>query len=114
MSFSQLPAIKKTPFLVQLKQIFGPSYFVTALACSHIAVSVVVHGVNVPNGLKNRSVTPFDFMHLISNRYHHLQNYSIFIVKHSHCKLINSRPNQGQSLATGRCIRTIFFEIFKS
>ena len=26
-----LPAVKKTPFLVQLKQIFGPPYFVTAL-----------------------------------------------------------------------------------
>ena len=31
MPFSQLPAVKKTPFLVQLKQIFGPSYVVTAL-----------------------------------------------------------------------------------
>ena len=30
-SFPQLPAVKKTPFLVQLKQIFGPSYFVTGL-----------------------------------------------------------------------------------
>ena len=29
--FLQLAAEKKTPFLVQLKQIFGPSYFVTAL-----------------------------------------------------------------------------------
>jgi len=29
-SFSQLPAIKKTP-LVQLKQFFGPSYFASAL-----------------------------------------------------------------------------------
>ena len=26
-----LPAVKKTPFLVQLKQIFGPSYSVIAL-----------------------------------------------------------------------------------
>ena len=31
-SFSQLPAVKNPPFLVQLKQIFGPSYFVTDLA----------------------------------------------------------------------------------
>jgi hypothetical protein len=30
MAFSLLPAVKKTPFLEQLKQIFGPSYFVTA------------------------------------------------------------------------------------
>ena len=30
-SFSQLPSVKKTPFLVQLKQIFGPSYFDRAL-----------------------------------------------------------------------------------
>ena len=30
-SFSQQPAVKKTPFLVKLKQIFGLSYFVTAL-----------------------------------------------------------------------------------
>ena len=27
LSFLQLAAEKKTPFLVQLKQIFGPSYF---------------------------------------------------------------------------------------
>ena len=30
MSFSRLPAVKKAPCLVQKKQIFGPSYFVTA------------------------------------------------------------------------------------
>ena len=30
-SFLQLAAEKKTPFLVQLTQIFGPSYFVRAL-----------------------------------------------------------------------------------
>jgi len=30
-SFSQLPAVKKGTIFVQLKQIFGPSYFVTAL-----------------------------------------------------------------------------------
>ena len=28
----KLPTVKKTPFLVQFKQIFDPSYFVTALA----------------------------------------------------------------------------------
>ena len=30
-SFSQLSVVKKTPFLVQLKQIFGPFYFVMIL-----------------------------------------------------------------------------------
>ena len=30
-SFSQLPAVKKAQFLVQLKQIFDPSYFDRAL-----------------------------------------------------------------------------------
>ena len=34
-SFSQLPAVKKAPFLVRLKQIFCPSYFVTALVRVH-------------------------------------------------------------------------------
>jgi hypothetical protein len=34
-SFSQLLAVKKeTPLLMQLKQIFGPSYFVTTLGRS--------------------------------------------------------------------------------
>ena len=32
MSFSQLPAVKKTFFLVHPKQIFNPAYFVRALA----------------------------------------------------------------------------------
>ena len=32
MSFSQLPAVKKTSFGEHDKQIFGPSYFVAALA----------------------------------------------------------------------------------
>ena len=36
MSFSQLPAVKKTPFLVQLKQIFGPSFFVTVLKLMYL------------------------------------------------------------------------------
>ena len=31
--FLQLAAEKKTPFLVQLKQIFGPSYFDRSLLC---------------------------------------------------------------------------------
>ena len=34
MSFSQLAAEKKTQFLVQLKQIFGPSYFDRALVAN--------------------------------------------------------------------------------
>jgi hypothetical protein len=29
--FSQLPAVKNTPFLMQVEKILGPSYFVTAL-----------------------------------------------------------------------------------
>ena len=31
-SFSQLPAVKKTPKMVHMENIFGPCYFVMALA----------------------------------------------------------------------------------
>ena len=40
--FLQLAAEKKTPFFVQLKQIFGPSYFVRALASFRIYLVTVL------------------------------------------------------------------------
>ena len=36
MSFSELPAVKKTPYLVQVERNYGPSYFVMALLCDVI------------------------------------------------------------------------------
>ena len=37
--FAQLAAEKRTPFLVQLKQIFGPSYFDSALGAEHLFIT---------------------------------------------------------------------------
>ena len=42
----QLAAEKKMPFLVQLKQIFGPSYFDRALVGTVPAYYIVVHITN--------------------------------------------------------------------
>ena len=55
-SFLQLAAEKNTPFMVQLKKIFSPSYFVRALVADHMQIfclcSMAIRVVKFSSGVK--------------------------------------------------------------